>query len=62
MNCPVGHRGGSDQALLCLWPVAVAPMRHLAWEPPYAVGVALKKKKRITRSRKNIQDHLAFKY
>ena len=32
--------------LLWLWPrpVAVAPIRLVAWEPPYAVGVALKKK------------------
>ena len=29
-----------------LWcrPAAVAPIRPLAWEPPYAVGVALKNK------------------
>ena len=32
-------------ALLWLWrrPVAVAPIGPLAWEPPYAMGVALKK-------------------
>ena len=29
-------------ALLCR-PVTVAPTRPLAWEPPYAVGAALKK-------------------
>ena len=34
-----------DLALLWLWhrPAAVAPIRPLAWESPYAAGVALKK-------------------
>ena len=34
----------NDPALLWLWgrPAAVAPIRPLAWEPPYAAGVALK--------------------
>ena len=37
-----------DPALLWLWcrPAATAPIRPLAWEPPYAEGVALKKNKR----------------
>ena len=30
--------------------IAVAPTRPLTWEPPYAVGVALKKKKLIAPS------------
>ena len=36
-----------DLALLWLWlwPAAVAPISPLAWESPYAVGVALKSKK-----------------
>ena len=40
----VGRRRGSDLALLWLWCslAAVAPIGHLAWEPPYAMGVALK--------------------
>ena len=43
----VGRRHGSDPVLLWLWcrPAAVAPIRPLAWEPPYAAGVALKIKK-----------------
>ena len=50
MSCGVGCRRGSDPTLLWLWcrPVATAPIRPLAWEPPYAVGVAqeiAKKKK-----------------
>ena len=44
MNCGVGHRCGSDPMLLWLWrrPVATSLILHLAWEPPYTVGVALK--------------------
>ena len=36
-----------DLVLLWLWcrPAAVAPIRPLAWEPPYAAGTALKRKK-----------------
>ena len=45
MRCGVGQRYGSDPALLCLWrrPAATAPIRLLAWEPPHAVRVALKR-------------------
>ena len=48
MSCGVGCRRGSDPALLWLWrrPVATAPIRPLAWEPPYAAGAALEKAKR----------------
>ena len=36
----------TDLALLWLWcrPVITAPIRPLAWEPPYAPSVALKSK------------------
>ena len=49
----LGRRCGSDLALLWLWHrlVATAPIKPLAWEPPYATGAALKKtkdKKKIT--------------
>ena len=48
MSCGVGHRRGSDLALLWLWcrPAATAPIRSLAWEPLHATGVALEKAKR----------------
>ena len=48
MSCGLGCRRGSDPALLWLWCrlSAVALIRPLAWEPPYAMGVALKKKKK----------------
>ena len=44
----VGRRSGSDLALLWLWHrlVATAPILPLAWEPPCASGVALKKRKK----------------
>ena len=43
-----------DPVLLQLWrrPTATAPIRRLAWEPPYAMGVALKSK---TNKRTNKQ-------
>ena len=43
----VGCRHGLDPALLWLWcrPAATAPIRPLAWEPPYATGTALEKAK-----------------
>ena len=48
MSCGVGHTGDSDPALLWLWCrlAATSPIRPIAWEPPYATGVALRKTKR----------------
>ena len=42
MSCGVVHRRGSDPKLLWLWHklVATAPIRPLAWEPPYATRAA----------------------
>ena len=45
LSCGVGHRGGLDPELLCR-PAAVAPIQLLAWELPYAAGLALKRKKK----------------
>ena len=47
MSCGVGHRHGSDPALLWLGgrPAAAALIQPLAWEFPYAADVALKSKK-----------------
>ena len=52
MSCGVGHRHGSDLALLWFWykPAATAPIRPQAWKPPYALGAGLKKK---TKRQKN---------
>ena len=43
MSCGVGCRCGLDLAWLWCRPEAVALNGPLAWEPPYAAGVALKK-------------------
>ena len=53
LSCSVGRRCSSDLALLWLWrrPAAAPPIRPLAWEPPHAVGMALKRQK--TRKQKN---------
>ena len=47
VSCGVGCRLDLDPELLWLWhrPAAVTPIQPLAWEPPCAVGVALKSKK-----------------
>ena len=44
----IGCGCSSNLALLWLWcrPAATAPTGPLAWEPPYAAGVALEKAKR----------------
>ena len=48
MSCDVDQGLGSDLALLWLWCklAAAAPIQPLAWEPPYARGVGLKKTKK----------------
>ena len=46
VSCDVGCRRGSDLEWLWRRPAAVAPIRTLPWEPPYAAGVALKEKER----------------
>ena len=47
MSCGVGCRRSLDLALLWLWLslAATALIRPLAWEPPYAMGTALKRQK-----------------
>ena len=47
MSCGIVHRSGSDSALLRLWCrlAATALIGPLAWEPPCAVGMALKKQR-----------------
>ena len=48
VSCGVGRRRGLDLVLLWLWcrPVATVLIGPLAWEPPHAAGVALKKEKK----------------
>ena len=47
MSCGVGCRCGLDSSLLWPWSwlAATALIGSLAWEPPYAAGVALEKTK-----------------
>ena len=47
VSCSVGRRLGWGLASLWLWcrPAAIAQIRSLAWDPPCAVGAALKSKK-----------------
>ena len=58
MSCGVGHRGGSDLALLWLWLwhklVAIALIGPLAWEPPYGTDADLKRQK--TKKKKKGSD------
>ena len=53
MSCGVGHRRDLDLALLWLWcrPATVALIQPIAWEPPGAVGVALKKQNKQTNKK-----------
>ena len=55
VGCGVGHRCGLDPTLLWLWcrPAAVALIWPPAWEPPCALGAALKKDKRQKTKKKN---------
>ena len=60
VGCGMGCRRGLDPMLLWLWhsPAAVALIRPLAWELPYASRVALKtkkKKKKKKPKKKNSQ-------
>ena len=54
MNCGIGRRHGLDPLLLWLWcrPVATAPIRPLAWEPPYAKAAAQEMAKRQKKKKR----------
>ena len=54
VSCGVGCRRGWDPELLWLWhrQVATAPIRPLAWEPPYAAEAVLEMAKRPKRKKK----------
>ena len=58
MSYGVGHRRGLELALLWLWyrSAATAPIQPPAWETPYAMSAALKKKKK--KKDKGILTHL----
>jgi len=54
VSCGVGHRRSLDPALLWLWCrlAAVALIRLLSWELPYAVGLVPKKQKQNKKNKK----------
>ena len=55
LSCGVGHRCGLYPALLWLWcrQDVIALIGPLAWEPPYAASVALKRPQKEQRKKKN---------
>ena len=59
MSCGIDRRGSLDPALLCHWyrPVAITPIQPLAWKPPYAAGVALKRHKDKKKKKKFSQQY-----
>ena len=61
MSCGIGRRHGLDLVLLWLWCslAAAASIRPLAREPPYAEGVALKKKRKKEKRKK---DYIFFQW
>ena len=64
MSCGVDHTCGLDLALLLHRLAATVPIRPLAWdwEPPYALGTALKRqrtKNKQTNKQKHEKVHLA---
>ena len=64
MSCGVGCRQGSDPALLWLWrrPAPTALISPVAWEPPYAAGMALKIAKKRGEKKKGIMVHATSEY
>ena len=61
MSWGVGHRCSLDPELLWLWLAAAAPIQLLAWELPYATGVALKSKKEKKKKSKVVYSQHATK-
>ena len=57
MSCGVGRRRGSDPPLLWLRcrPATTALIQPLAWEPPYAAGVAVKGLKQKRKKKANVR-------
>ena len=51
----MGHRLGLDLVLLWLWrrTAATVLIQRLVWEPPYAMGVALKRQKEKKKENKH---------
>jgi len=62
VSCGVGHRRGLDLALLWLWRrlAAIALIRPLAWDRPYAAGSSPRKSKK-TKKRKERNKNMIVK-
>ena len=60
MSCGVGRRRAWDLALLWLWSrsAGIAPIRPLAWEPPYATVAALRQKAKRKKKKKVEKENL----
>ena len=63
VSCGVSREHSSDLALLWLWcwPVATTPIQALAWELPYAKGVALKRQKTKKKKKKKEEEEESLK-
>ena len=63
MSWGVGHGCGLDLPLLWLWfrSAAISPIQPLAWRPPYAIGVALKRPKEKKKTHRNLKSKLTSK-
>ena len=60
MSCGRGHRRGLDLMWLWLWQAATAPIGPIAWEPPCAARVALKKQKKKKGKDGHVREGGAF--
>ena len=58
MSCGVGRRRGWDPVLLWLWCrlTTTAQIQPLSWESPYAMGEALKRKKKGKKNSESRND------
>ena len=61
MSCGVGCKSGLDPALLWLWLATTAPIGSLAWEHPYAMGVAMKRQKTKDNPPKKNPEYFSLK-
>ena len=52
--CGIGCRCSSDPVLLWYRPAAVVLIQPLAWEPPYAMGEALRRKEKSQQQKTSL--------
>ena len=61
VSCGIGHWHSSDPTLLWCRLAAVALIRPLAWESPYAMGAALKRQKTKNKNKNKQKNPLHSK-